>query len=206
MAKDEKETGDKVSKEKTQEYLLMDIIHPACRINDPTATVTVRASEYKFLNLIRNLVMPDLDCSVELNGIRAVPHGRDLIADMEYEKLARTLERMEKIASLIRIAIMQDPDHKKKQIADKVTFERLAKEQIKASQPAKEPKEAKKPNEKELIYAEFLKDFSLPDNQESKKTFSSWFKTVTGWQSAGIPFDEAKNMASMALRKVLPQA
>jgi hypothetical protein len=208
--KEEKETGETIPIEKRCEYLLMDVIHPACRINDPTAMVSIRASEYKFLNLIRNLVMPETDCSIELNGIRSIPYGRELVAEMEYDKLARTLERMERISSLIRIAIMQDPDHKKKQIADKITFEKAAKAQIASTSPketkeAKEPKESHQPSEKEIAYQVFLLEFKLSDSQESKKTFSNWFKTVKGWQTAGIPFEEAKNMASVALRRGLNQ-
>lgn len=169
--------------------------HPRCEaITHPTAeqdpTRTIKQSEYDYLNMLRLMVIPDLQLSVTTNENNAmIQCGRLIVSMQSFDEKLLHLRMLEACVAQASIAVRTDPKYRKDALADreKKHQQKAQTEALTSSRPVGKPADD---TEEQRIGA-FMQKYSLKDRKVALTILKDRDKAIVGFTKSGIPTIQA---------------
>lgn len=179
-------------------------IHPRCEAVErasanPDPTLSIKQSEYDFLNLLRLALIGDPELSVETNENNAMMASERLIKDMDWDATYLHLKKLEACIAVVSIAVAPTRKELKAHIAERESHRaRVAKkEEATSSRPV-----GKKPDEaSEVLLAEFMRLNNIQSREAAKKLKRDRDKAILALTSLGIPEGVAQSSVDADLAK-----
>lgn len=160
---------------------ILTIVHPRCsaiehKTMDQDPTLTIKKSEYDYLNLIRLSFVPNPDLGLTTNENNAMIGCTQLIGQMDFDQKLLFIRMMEACAAQASIAVKQDPKWRK----DALTV----RENQRQKQAEQEKKTSARPFSKpatdteELLLAKFMEDHGVTERKVAMKIRAQIEKAV----------------------------
>ena len=179
-------------------------IHPRCqvRLSRPTdPTLSIKQSDFDFLNLLRLMVVPNPNLSDITNCQNAMIQSdrlrEFLISQMDWDGVYSHLKMLEACVAAVSIAIKQDHSQLKKRSE--------AREAEKAKVAAREARTSSRPTSTpttdpgELQLATFMELHAIAERKTALKLMRDKNKAVAAWIKAGVPEKMALEMVTKNL-------
>ena len=170
-------------------------VHPRCKAaTHPTIeqdpTLSIKQSEYDYLNMLRLMVIPDEQLSVTTNENNAMIQCNRLITSMaSFDEKLLHLRMLEACVAQASIAVRTDPKYRKDALAEreKKHQERVKKEALTSSRPTSVPAT----DIEEQRIGAFMQKYGLKDRKIALTILKDRDKAVTGFTKSGIPTIQA---------------
>jgi hypothetical protein len=180
---------------KAPDYSLIDVECIRCKAIRHEPTIAIRQSEYDYLNLIRLMIIPDMNLSVITNENNAWIQSARLIQNMSLEQKLVHLSMMQSLVGQLEVAVRQDPDWRKDALKDREDKVRRSKPQQEVKHkstseleppPTRRTVQVKEEHkEDEFNLDKFMKDYGLSEREPAKKLFSQIKAAIKGWVRVG---------------------
>lgn len=176
-----------LEKDEQPNYTLIDVICPHCSVLsrnhlDKDPTLSIRQSEYDYLNLIRLSVIPDTDLNQVTNENNAMIYSTRLVQNMNFEQKSLHMSKLQACLAQVQIAIRKDPEFKKGYLEDreKQKFAKANREALTSSRPVS--KSAESPEEIQL--GTFMELHELTDRKIALKVMQDMNKGIKSFMTS----------------------
>jgi hypothetical protein len=168
-------------------------VEPLSNGTSPDATITIKQSEFDFLNLCRLAIIPNPDLNIRSNEIVAEGYGRQLIEKMDFEQLQKHLRMMEACAAQSRNILIANPKQRKELAAIR---EAERKEYAKTEAATSSRPTGKKSNDlEEVQLAHFMELHEVKERTVGLKLMHQLNKAVRDLVKAGFAEPTARETA-----------
>jgi hypothetical protein len=163
----------------------LDLKHPRCSaINHPSLnedpTLSIKQSEYDYLNLIRLCGFPNLDLSVVTNENNAMIYETRLLEAMSFEQKLIHLKMLEACVAQAGLAVRQDSSYRKNALEEreKVHQKRAKNEQLVSSKSPAKSLESALEDPIELAVGLFMQEHDLKERKVAMQLWKEREKSV----------------------------
>jgi hypothetical protein len=180
---------DKEGELENPNYTLIDVECIRCKAISHEPTITIKQSEYDYLNLIRLMVTPNMELSAESNEKIAWNSTCRFIQNMDMEQKGIHLAMMQNIVAQLCVAVTQDPKWSKNVLKDreKKRFDQSKQEAITSSRPPSKTII----DTQEIELGQFMKTFGLKERKPAMKLLGQIKKAAGDWAKATSTQDQA---------------
>jgi hypothetical protein len=164
---------------------------------DPT--LSIKQSHYDYLNLIRLMVEPDLNLSIQTNEQTAMIQSTRLLTEMDFDHLYVALKKLEACVAQVSIALSQDRKKLKERASEREreSFKRAQSEARTSARPSGKPAN----DEKEIMLAAFMERNAIADRSIAIKIKRDRDKAILALVAMGIPEAIAQESVDKDLTK-----
>lgn len=182
----------------------LEVIHAHCRIarqneikkDEIDPTITIKQSEYDFLNLCRLSIIPNPDLNITTNEKSAKLQGLKLIQNMNFETLQKHASMMEACAMQVRLFLNSNPKVRK-ELSGIRESERLQAQKQQATQEAltsSRPTHKKANDPVELQLAHFMEIYEIKERETGLKLMKEFNKSINDLMKAKFSEKDARDM------------
>ena len=175
------------------------LIHPRCQVlerriessenlqassaSDPI--LSIRQSEYDFLNSLRLMCVPNVELSDTTNENNASGQNKKLIAGMNFEQKMIHLKMMEACVASCSIVLRTTKEYRKE--AFKEREERQKKQAEKQKLTSSRPTGKSIESQEEILLGTFMEIHGLSERKTAQKIMKDTWKAIEGLVKIGIP-------------------
>ncbi len=193
---------EKLEKDPSESF---ELIHPRCySLKKPSLaqdpTLSIKQSEYDYLNLCRLMIEPSMELSAVTNEnnamISANKYVQTLVHNLDFDAAYMHLKKLEACVTEVGLFVAKQDKKELKRRADEreKANEKKAKQEAKtSSRPVQKPAD----DEHEVLLAAFMARNEIKSRVVGQKLWSDRNKAINGWLKAGI----AKNVAEEMVDK-----
>ena len=167
-------------------------VHTRCTIPQEM-TVPIKQTDLDFLNLIRLLVIPDMDLDQNSNEKIAYNASVQLIKNMNIEQTFIYMKKIESCLAQIQVARAQNPSLRKT-----IDAERTVKARTESVGSAKSSSATPK-SAKEVELSTFMELHGLEDRKEASEVLKERNKAIKSMMAAGFQEEQAREMTNAML-------
>lgn len=183
----------------------IEVIHPRCAVlTHPTPeqdpTLSIKQSEYDYLNLIRLMIEPDQDLSVITNENNAMIRVQQWMTGLSsFDDKSVALKKLEACVAQASIIVRTDPKYRKDALKERdAKREKTAKQEaLTSSRPANKPAD----DDAEVRLGSFMQEHDLKDRKVAQTIMRDYDKAVLGFTKTGIPMSMALTLVTQAMVK-----